>query len=209
MDEATRNEYHIGKDTDIVVFRDGRLDESDFEVIIEELAAQDVIAEPARPEGIAPSEWFVVLEWIGNEVGQVIFTTLLVTLGPRLWRHFRQKGVIPPDRVNITYKGKTFSGALSEGEVRAGEVRRLIFYGPERDFLQFLGELTVIGIDVYERTLIPSHLIADVGETHPFALVAVPEFDEETERIIHALLATLREGTGDIRVYDIDGDRNL
>jgi hypothetical protein len=209
MDEATRSEYHIGQDTDIVVFRDGRLDESDFKVIIEELAARDVIAEPAQPAGIASAEWIVVLEWIGNEVGQVVFTTLLMTLGPRLWRHFRQKGVIPPDRVNITYRGKTFSASLSEGELRAGEVRRLIFYGSKKDFLHFLDQLTVIGMDVYERSRIPSHLIADVGETHPFALVAVPEFDEESEKVIHALLATLRKGTGDFRIYDMDGDRNL
>jgi hypothetical protein len=193
----------------MVIFRDGRLDDSDFSEIIEELAEYQIVAEPARPEGASPSEWIVVLEWIRDETEQAFFTALVLALGQRIWRHFKRKGAEPPERVTITNEGQTFSASVSESGGSAGEVRRLILYGSEPFFLRVVTDLESRGIAVYRIPRVPLHLIANEGGTHAFAIIAEPIFDLQTERTLKSVFDTLRDEIGDFRIYDMDGHRDL
>jgi len=193
----------------MIVFLDGRLDGSDVEFITGELAKQDIVAEGASPQGVGPSEWIVVLEWIRDETEQMVFTSTALVIGQRLWRRFKDKNSPPPDRVNITQRGKTFSAPVSEDGGIAGEVRRLIFYGPEAHCLRVLDELKANGYDVYRFSRIPADLIAKTGETHPFALISPREFDENLEADFRTLLETLRTELGDFRVYEESGNRDI
>jgi hypothetical protein len=209
VNDETREAFGIAKDTDMVVFRDGRLDDTDFKVIIEELSAHDIVAEPVSSQGLGPPEWTVVLEWIRDETEQAFYTALVLALGQRLWRHFKQKQASPPGRVNITRKGRTFSAEVSESAGIAGEVRRMVFYSSEGNFLRAIDEFAKCGFGVYRLSRIPSDLIAENGETFPFALIATPEFDDLAESSLRQALTTLRSEIGDFRIYDMDGHRTL
>jgi hypothetical protein len=78
------------------------MDDADTAAILAALAELDVEAEVTEQTLLLKTAWWVLaLHWIGDDLPHLGFDSLLTLLGQRVWKHYRERKLEGPARIDV------------------------------------------------------------------------------------------------------------